>query len=210
MDQDIGAGEMFDVARIRSAVAAIAECFPPFQQGGVAPRAGICILLSGARDPEIALIERAPNLRMHASQWGLPGGKVDRDETVMQAALRELQEELGVILSETSVLGQLDTYLTPSGFLMCPFVCVDPKNQTLVPNLIEVASAFTLRVSELVDPDRFETFEMSHTRRISIRMKVNGGHLYAPAAAILFQFRELLCGRVTSVSQYEPPMFAWY
>jgi 8-oxo-dGTP pyrophosphatase MutT (NUDIX family) len=209
MDRAICVEKIFDTAQIRAAIQAMGQSHEPLELSGKTPRAGVCILLVGAHDPEIVMIERASTLRVHAGQWGLPGGKVEPDENDLQAALRELQEELGVSLLESSVIGRLDPFLTRSGFLICPFVCECANDQPLTANPAEVAAVFTLRLSELLEPDRFEHFEVIQTRRISIKMRVNGGYLFAPTAAILYQFREILLGKLTSVSHYEQPMFAW-
>ena len=47
------------------------------------------------------LCRRAAGLNRHASQWALPGGRLDEGETVVDAARRELDEELGVTSART-------------------------------------------------------------------------------------------------------------
>ena len=47
-------------------------------------------------------------MNRHAGQWALPGGRVDEGETALDAALRELDEELGFRVGPESVIGWLD------------------------------------------------------------------------------------------------------
>ena len=60
------------------------------------------------------LCRRAPRMTRHAGQWALPGGRIDDGETPLEAALRELEEELGLRLGPDSVVGWLDDYPTRS------------------------------------------------------------------------------------------------
>ena len=68
------------------------------------------------------LTRRAAGLRAHRGQWALPGGRCDEGETPVEAALRELHEELGLELGPDDVLGLLDDYPTRSGYLITPVV----------------------------------------------------------------------------------------
>jgi 8-oxo-dGTP pyrophosphatase MutT (NUDIX family) len=86
----------------------------------------IGLLLEGGEhrdDPAILLIERAAALRHHAGQLAFPGGKpepVDRD--LLDTALRELEEEIGLPRELVEVLGRLTPVPTPTGFMIVPFV----------------------------------------------------------------------------------------
>src|SRR5215470_9340715 len=75
-------------------------------------RASVAIALAGtgdgANDTAFLLTRRAAGLRAHRAQWALPGGRCDTGETQVEAALRELYEELGLQLGPDDVLGMLD------------------------------------------------------------------------------------------------------
>ena len=79
-------------------------------------------MLGVAGGASLLLCQRALRMTRHAGQWALPGGRLEADETPLEAALRELDEELGVRLEPQSVVGWLDDYATRSGFVITPAV----------------------------------------------------------------------------------------
>jgi len=104
-------------------------------------------------DSALILTRRSGSLRSHAGQWSLPGGKLDRGETAEQAALRELNEEVGLSCQSNDVLGRLDDVVTRSGYLMTPIVIWAGANRTLTPNPTEVGSVHRVPLAELLRPE---------------------------------------------------------
>ena len=70
----------------------------------------------------LLLTRRSLQLRKHAGQWALPGGRMDPGETAEQTALREMAEEVNLTLNAHAVLGRLDDFVTRSGFVITPVV----------------------------------------------------------------------------------------
>src|SRR5712692_9695286 len=89
-------------------------------------RAAVAVLLleteDGSGTTAFLLTRRSAGLRAHRAQWALPGGRCDEGETPVDAALRELDEELGLRLGADHVLGMLDDYPSRSGYLITPIV----------------------------------------------------------------------------------------
>src|SRR5205807_5757814 len=90
------------------------------------------------------LCRRAPRMTRHAGQWALPGGRIDDGETPLEAALRELEEELGLRLGPDSVVGWLDDYPTRSGYVITPVVPWGGVDPTVVPAPHEVLAVYRL------------------------------------------------------------------
>ena len=102
-------------------------------------------------DPEVVLIERAGRMRNHAGQVALPGGKPDEgDGGLINTALREASEEVGLQTDGVDVLGRLAPVPTPSGFCIWPFVAWAPVGW--IPrntSEAEVAAVITPQLSHL-------------------------------------------------------------
>jgi len=118
-------------------------------------RAGVLILFTDESDPRVTIIERATTLRRHAGQVAFPGGAMEPDDgTVVQAALREAEEEVGLDRSLVHVLGELPVAWVPaSNYDVTPVIGVWDGGRELWPaDPGEVGAVHSLRVSALADP----------------------------------------------------------
>lgn len=117
-------------------------------------RAAAVIALLYPRDNawHMPLMVRPQTLTDHAGQVSLPGGMIDAGETPPVAALRELEEEIGVPSGAVEMLGQLSPlYLFVSNFSVLSFVGVVRETPRLVPNPREVAELLEVPVAHLLD-----------------------------------------------------------
>ncbi|MFE0748367.1 NUDIX hydrolase [Gordonia sp. NPDC058843] len=173
-------------------------------------RAASVVLAVAEKDGRqgIWLCKRPPTMRRHAAQFALPGGRLDPGEDHVTAGLRELDEELGIQLPTSSVLGALDDYPTRSGFVITPIVCWAEEYQEPTPNPDEVALLFFVTFEELLVEPRFLTIPQSDLP--VIQLPIVGSLVHAPTAAVIYQFAEVvLRDRPTRVDGFEQPVFAW-
>ena len=81
------------------------------------PAAVLCLIVGRDVAPSILLTKRSRHLNEHASQMSFPGGKIDsEDNSIIDAALREAREEIGLISSQVDILGYLSPVATATGF----------------------------------------------------------------------------------------------
>lgn len=171
--------------------------------------AAVVIVVVGAGDQAAFLLtRRAAKLSAHRGQWALPGGRVDPGETAVEAALRELDEELAV--RDVQVLGLLDDYPTRSGYRMTPVVAWAATDVRPVPNPAEVSEVHEVPLADL-DRDgvpRWTT--LPEVDAPILQIPIVDTLVHAPTGAILYQFREVaLRGVATRVAHLEEPGFAW-
>lgn len=158
----------------------------------------------------VLLTRRGSRLNAHASQWALPGGRIDDGETPLTGALRELEEEVGLVLGEHHLLGQLDDYPTRSGYVITPFVFWAGTDAEPVANPAEVASLHRVSLRELTRADSPKFVTIPESDRPVIQVPVGGDLIHAPTGAVLYQFRAVAFdGRSTRVDEFEQPVFAW-
>ncbi len=156
----------------------------------------------------LVLTRRSSRLHSHANQWALPGGRLDSGETAFSAAIREIEEEIKLTVTEADLLGRLDDYPTRSGYVISPFVFWAPGDADPVANPDEVASIHRIALTELSRPVRFVSIPESD--RPVIQVPIGGDLIHAPTGAIIHQFHDVaIRGLATRVDQYEQPVFAW-
>ena len=159
--------------------------------------------------PAFILTRRSGRLRRHARQWALPGGRQDPGETLLEAALREMDEEVGLMLGPDTLLGRLDDYPTRSGYCISPFVFWAGPAPNLTPNPDEVHALYRIPLEELNRPESPDMISIPESDQPVIRMAIMDDMVHAPTAAILYQFREVaMHGRMVRVDHYEQPVFA--
>jgi 8-oxo-dGTP pyrophosphatase MutT (NUDIX family) len=107
----------------------------------------------GILPSQVVMTLRSSNLSNHAGQVSLPGGRRDPgDQSVIDTALRESAEEIGIDPQQVTVLGRLGEILLPSGFRVTPVIGMLTAEQSFTPCSIEVEEIFMAPLKLILDP----------------------------------------------------------
>jgi 8-oxo-dGTP pyrophosphatase MutT (NUDIX family) len=156
------------------------------------------------------LCRRPAGMNRHAGQWALPGGRLEEGETPLEAALRELHEELGLRLSPDSLIGFLDDYPTRSGYVITPIVLWGEADPELAASPDEVLAVYRIGLRALVDAIP-RLISIPESERPVLQLPLGNDLLHPPTAAILYQLRQVGWFGQTGerVDHLEQPVFAW-
>ena len=102
---------------------------------------------------KLLLTRRTEYVQTHKGQVAFPGGAFDPDdENIVETALRESCEEIGLCSNEVRVLGCLESQMTVSNFLITPVVAYVDKPFNIVISKNEVSRVFCIPLTWLADP----------------------------------------------------------
>lgn len=145
--------------------------------------------------PGLLMTERRADLRRHAGEISFPGGRRDSDEHLIETALREAQEEIGLEVDEVEILGALPpvgTFVT--GYKINPFVgsIAAPESLGLSPNPNEVETILEAELTELLDTRTHRRVPQSRIPLKTDTFEAEGRLIWGATARILSHFFELI------------------
>jgi 8-oxo-dGTP pyrophosphatase MutT (NUDIX family) len=145
----------------------------------------------------ILLTQRTAHLAYHAGQIAFPGGRVEEtDADEIATALRETEEEIGLVRTHIEPVGRLDRYVTRTGFTVIPVVALvhPPFALALAPD--EVADAFEVPLSFILDPAnrQKEAAEYQGITRHFYVFRYGERNIWGATAGMLVNLAETLSG----------------
>ncbi|HRH66248.1 MAG TPA: CoA pyrophosphatase [Bacteroidia bacterium] len=143
------------------------------------------------------LILRSDYDGVHSGQIGLPGGKFESPDLDLQAtALRETEEEIGVLQADISLIGKLtELYIPPSNFLVHPYIGILPYQPFFIPDQNEVAKIIELDLDMLMDENNLGEEDIKLGTGLTIRTPVFYFHderVWGATAMMLSEFKSVL------------------
>ena len=139
------------------------------------------------------LIKRPDYPGAHSGQISLPGGKMEPGEDHIATALREASEEIGVDVSEPTVIGRLsEFFVIPSNFLIVPVIAFVNKKPQFVPDRREVVRILEARLSDIVPDEAIlnkEILAAGQYKLMAPHFEIDGEVVWGATAMILNELR---------------------
>jgi 8-oxo-dGTP pyrophosphatase MutT (NUDIX family) len=145
--------------------------------------------------PTMLLTQRTAHLRDHGGQVSFPGGRrEDSDASPEATALREAEEEVGLVASQIEILGRLPDYCTGTGFVITPVVGLVRPPLNLKLDDFEVADVFEPPLEFLLDRANHQRhrIEVRGVMREYWAMPWQGYYIWGATAGILVTLQRLL------------------
>ncbi len=107
--------------------------------------------------PYLLFTKRTDLVEHHKGQISLPGGRKDeQDPNLLQTALRETEEEIGLNPQDIRILGQTDRFLTNTSYFITPFVGLIPYPYEFTLSTSEIEYLIEVPFLHLLDDNNFE------------------------------------------------------
>ena len=157
----------------------------------------------------VLLTKRTDHLHDHAGQISFPGGRIDpEDADAIAAALRETEEETGLDRAHIDLIGQLDTYVTRTGFEVTPVVGLVRPGFTLSADTFEVAEIFEVPLAFFLAPDsrRMESRVWQGRTRYFYVYPYGDYYIWGATAGMLNNLAEILGDEPARTGTFVPAL----
>ncbi|WP_456442651.1 NUDIX hydrolase [Psychroserpens sp.] len=147
-------------------------------------------------ETKILLMLRASYNGVHSAQISFPGGKKETDDANLQfTALRETEEEIGVLKTDITIIRELTkTYIPPSNFWVTPFIGILSKTPIFKTN-VEVEKLIEVSLTDILDENSLSSKNLttSYMQNIDVPcFKLNNYIVWGATAMMLSEIKDLL------------------
>lgn len=158
------------------------------------PAAVLLLLFPDNKKICFYLTKRTEKLKYHKGQISLPGGSNEKGESLLETALRETEEEIGVNKNEISILGQITPLFIPvTGFMMTPFIGFTSKEPIIKLDSMEVEEVFSVNILDLINNDKLITHRQLNGRDVTIPyFNLNNQQVWGATSMVLSEFKDML------------------
>ena len=159
------------------------------------PSAVLVLLFKEKNSFNFILTLRSSKVETHKGQISLPGGVQEKNESLKETALRETEEEIGILPETINIIGELSSIYIPfSGYKVHPFVGWTKKPPKLIPSAHEVERIIIVPVNELIDEEN-QTQKKTTLRGIPVTMpyfSLKGEIVWGATSMILSEFKQII------------------
>ena len=158
------------------------------------PAAVLLLLFPNNKKICFYLTKRTEKLKYHKGQISLPGCSNEKGESLLETALRETEEEIGVNKNEISILGQITPLFIPvTGFMMTPFIGFTSKEPIIKLDSMEVEELFSVNILDLINNDKLITHRQLNGRDVTIPyFNLNNQQVWGATSMVLSEFKDML------------------
>jgi 8-oxo-dGTP pyrophosphatase MutT (NUDIX family) len=163
---------------------------PPFSHAAV-----LVPFFQKEGDCHLLFTKRSEQVKYHKGEISFPGGVVDEEDTeLVNTALREAFEEIGLKEDDVQIIGILDDIVTITEFIVTPFVGLFPYPYPFKISEIEIAELIEVPLSALLDEDCFSEREIIRGtgKEVVYAYQYENHIIWGATARILKQFLELV------------------
>jgi 8-oxo-dGTP pyrophosphatase MutT (NUDIX family) len=163
---------------------------PPFSHAAV-----LVPLFKKGEDCHLLFTKRSDQVKYHKGEISFPGGAVDEEDLeLINTALREAHEEIGLKKSDVQIIGILDDIVTITGFIVTPIVGLFPYPYPFKVSEVEIAELIEVPLSSLLREESFSEKEIIRggQKEVVYAYEYERHIIWGATARILKQFLDLI------------------
>jgi len=156
-------------------------------------KASVFLLITNIDDPEVLFIQKADNPGYPwRNQPAFPGGHVDQSETTLEAAYREIEEELAIPSHDVESIDSLGYYETINNTVLEAFAGMWNGKSKISHDMSEISRVVMVKVKDLLKIHESNNFADREPSLYELIYSVNGIEVWGVTARIVHNFLEII------------------